>query len=85
MLHCVKSARIRSYSGPHFSRNFPAFSGIRTEYSYLSVFGPNAEKCGKNVDQNNTEYGLFLRSACNPFISKLPKVETKTRSNFYDI
>ena len=43
--HCVKSVRIRSFSGPHF----PAF-GLNTErYSvspYLSVFSPNAEKYG---------------------------------------
>ena len=25
-------------------------------------FSPNAGKCGKNADQNNSEYGLFLRS-----------------------
>ena len=37
--HCVKSVRIRSYSGLHF----PAF-GLNTEY--LSVFSLNAEKCG---------------------------------------
>ena len=28
--HCVKSVRIRSYSAPHFSRIFHAFSRIRT-------------------------------------------------------
>ena len=50
--HCVKSVRIRSYSGPHF----PAFSHIRTEFS------PNLGKCGKNADQSNSEYGDFLRS-----------------------
>ena len=32
---------------------------------YLSVFSPNAGKCGKNADQNNSEYGLFLRSVYN--------------------
>ena len=37
-MHCVKSIRIRSYSGPHF----PTF--------------------GLNTDQNNYEYGHFLRS-----------------------
>ena len=60
--HCVKNVRIWSYSGPHF----PAFSCIRTEYEeiqYLSVFSPNALKCGKIADQNNSEYGHFLRSA----------------------
>ena len=38
VLHCVKHARIRSYSGPYF----PAFR--------------------LNTDQNNSEYGHFLRS-----------------------
>ena len=28
----------------------------------LSVFNRNAGKCGENADQNNSEYGLFLRS-----------------------
>ena len=37
--HCVKSVRIRSYSGPYF----PAF-GLNTEY--LSVFSQNAGKYG---------------------------------------
>ena len=44
---------------------FPAFSCIWTEYGeipYLSVFSPNAEKSGKNTDQNDSEYGHFLRS-----------------------
>ena len=36
---------------------FPAFS-----HAHLSVFSPNAGKCGKNGDQNNSEYGNFLRS-----------------------
>ena len=30
---------------------------------YLYVFSPNAGKCGKYADQNNSEYGLFLCSA----------------------
>ena len=56
--HSAQSVCIRSYSGPYFSR-------IRTEYGeieYLSVFSPNAGKCGENADQNNAEYRLFLRS-----------------------
>ena len=59
----VKRFRIRSYSGPHFSRNFPHSDWIWRDTPYLSVFGPNARKSGKNVDQNNSEYGLFSRSA----------------------
>ena len=36
--------------------------GLNTEY--LSGFNPNAGKHGKKADQNNSEYGLFLRSVC---------------------
>ena len=43
-----------------FSPHFTAF-GQNTE-RYLSVFSPNAGKCGKSTDQNNFEYGHFLRS-----------------------
>ena len=60
--HYVKSVRIGSYSGPHFSHIFPHSDWIRRDTQYLSVFRPNAEKCEKNADQNNSEYGQFLRS-----------------------
>ena len=39
--------------------HFPAF-GLNTPC--LSVFSPNAGKCGKNADQNNPKYRLFLHS-----------------------
>ena len=29
---------------------------------YISIFSPNAGKCGKNADQNNSEYGHILCS-----------------------
>ena len=61
-LHCVERVRIRIYFGPHFSRIFPHSDGIWRDTRYLSVFSPNAGKSGKNVDQNNSEYGHFLRS-----------------------
>ena len=60
--HCVKSVRIRSYSGPHFPRIFPNSDWIQRDTEYLSVFSPNSGKCGKNVDKNNSEYGHFLRA-----------------------
>ena len=44
---------------PCFS-HFPSF-GLNTEIYEVSVFSPNAGKRGKNVDQNNYEYGHFLR------------------------
>ena len=47
--HYVKSVRIRSYSGPHFS----AF-GLNTERYSLQML--------ENADPNNSEYGHFLRS-----------------------
>ena len=59
-LHGAKGVRIRSYSGPHFSRIFPHSDWIRRDTPYLFVFSPNAGKSGKNADQNNSEYGLFL-------------------------
>ena len=46
---CVKCVRIRKFSGPHFSRIFPHSNWIRRDTR-------------KNADQNNTEYGLVLRS-----------------------
>ena len=44
---------------PAFFLHFPAF---RLNTKYLSVFSPNARKYGKNANQNNFEYGHFLRS-----------------------
>ena len=38
----VKSVYIRSYSGPHF----PHLDWIRIDTQYLSIFSPNARKCG---------------------------------------
>ena len=57
-----------------FKKSNWQFSRIRTKYGeipkYLSVFSPNAGKCGKNADQNNSEYGHFLRSESYCFIEK---------------
>ena len=35
---------------------------IQRDTPYLSVFSPNARKCGKNTDQNTSKYGHILRS-----------------------
>ena len=56
-IHCLKSVRIRSYSGPHF----PAF-GLNTERYGVSL--RIQSECWKIADQNNFEYGHFLRSDC---------------------
>ena len=46
-IHCFKSVRIRNYSGPHF----PAF-GLNTD----------SVRMREHADQNNSEYGHFLRN-----------------------
>ena len=60
--HCIKSVRIWSYSGPHFCHILLHSNWIRRDTLYRFVFSPNAGKCGKNADQNNSESGHFLRS-----------------------
>ena len=50
--HCVKSVRIRNYSGPHF----PAF-GPNME----SRISPYSVRMREKTNQNNSEYGHFLR------------------------
>ena len=57
--HGVKRVRIRSCSGPHFSRIFPHSDWIRRDTPW---------KSGKNADQNNSEYRLVLSSACNQLV-----------------
>ena len=52
--HCVKSARIRSFSGPYF----PAF---RPNMERRGNAGMR-----KNKGQKNSQYGHFLRSAPHP-------------------
>ena len=57
---------------------------------YLSVFSPNAGKCGKNADQNNSEYGHFLRSGsvCGKIGFYIPRdllTELKAQSQEYCI
>ena len=52
--NCVKSVRIRIYSGPHFL----AF-GMNMERYRIS---PYSVRMQENADQNNSEYRHFLRS-----------------------
>ena len=70
-MHCMKSVRIRSYSGPHF----PIFGlntkryGVSpyTRYFHISVYtilhiSPYSVRMRENAHQNNSKYGHFLRS-----------------------
>ena len=61
-MHSLKWICIWNYSDPYFSRIRPHSDWIQRDAEYLSVFSPNAGKCGKNVGQNNSEYGHLLRS-----------------------
>ena len=45
-----------------FFQHFPHLDWIRRDTEYLSIFSPDTGGCSKNADQNNYEYGLFLRS-----------------------
>ena len=53
--HCVKSVRVRSFSGPYFH----AF-GMNSEI--YGVKPPNSVQMRENKDQKNSEYGLFSPS-----------------------
>ena len=60
--HCVKSVRIRSYSGPHF----------------LLRISPYSVQIRENADQNNSEYGHFLRSESFHIFSEKDQLHFKT-------
>ena len=44
---------------------FPAFSRFRTEYGKILRIYPYSDRMRENADQNNSEYGHFLRSVKN--------------------
>ena len=55
---------------PTLRENFPyselfwaVFSRIRTEYGEILRISPHSVQMRENVDQNNSKYGHFLRSA----------------------
>ena len=57
VVYCVKSVRIRSYSGPHFSC-------IRTEYGEICI-SSYLVRMRENADQNNFKYWHFSCSVLN--------------------
>ena len=69
--HWIKSVRIWSYSGPHFSCIFSHLDWIRRDSEY------------KNADKNNSECGHFLRSEWFNFLFEemYKKTMHKTTSN----
>ena len=62
--HCVKSVRIRSYSGPHF----PAF-GLNTERSGVSL--RIQSECGKIRTRITPNTDIFYAVSYKEFNSKI--------------
>ena len=52
---------------PYSELFWPAFSCIRTEYGEILRISPYSVRMRENTDQNNSEYGHFLR---NVFVYK---------------
>ena len=77
--HCVKSVRIRSYSGSHFPPHFPAF-GLNTGRYGVSL--RIQSECGKIRARNTSAFGRFSGSIClwsilssaNPFQTNVPLI-----------
>ena len=63
-LHCVESVQIRSFFRSVFSR-------IRTEYGEILRISPYSVQMRENADQNNSEYGHFLRNVLQIRIKKI--------------
>ena len=47
---------------PYSELFWPAFFRIRTEYGEILLISPYSVRMRENTDQNNSEYGHFLRS-----------------------
>ena len=47
---------------PYLELFWSAFSRIRTKYGEILSISPYSVRMHENVDQNNSEYGLFLRN-----------------------
>ena len=46
---------------PYSELFWSTFSRIRTEYGEILLISPNSVRMRENADQNNSEYGHFLR------------------------
>ena len=71
-----------TYLGPSLREKCPYselfwsfFSCIWTEYGKIVRISPYSVRMRENMDQNNSEYGHLLRSACQTsMIEFLPKI-----------
>ena len=56
---------------PYSELFWSAFSRIRTAYGEIFCISPYSVRMRENKDQNNSEYGPFLRSACIEYIQRV--------------
>ena len=56
------TSKLREKS-PYSELYSSVFSRIRTQYREIPLISPFSVRMRKNTDQNNSEYGHFLRSA----------------------
>ena len=70
--HCVKSVRIRRFSGPYF----PAFGLNMGIYSEISVFSPNSGKYGPENSETGISHAVKLLSP-ESLLFVLPVVNKK--------
>ena len=73
MIHCVKGVRIRSYSGPHFSRIVIEYGEILRISPYSIPMRENAGKMQTRITLNKDNFYAvtFSRIAINFFIKLL--------------
>ena len=67
---------------PYSELFWSAFSCIRTEYGEMLHISPYSVRIRENVDQNNSEYKHFLRSAL--FLLLYEKVKIVKFWSYYD-
>ena len=79
MIWWYRSTLCEEYPYPELFRS--VFSLIWTEYEEIRSITPYSVQTRENTDQNNSEYGHFLRSA-NHWITKLHKLMKRRIGNF---
>ena len=59
----IKSTSTLREKSPYSELFWSVFSHIRTQYRKILLITPFSVRMRENKDQNNSEYGHFLRSA----------------------
>ena len=64
-------------SKPHLNRNILSDTNCEKSVRIRSYFGPYSVRMRENTDQNNSEYGHFLRGAIVDLFQRLLSFELK--------